>query len=120
MPLLNDLSDEADWVEPDDVPRSVVTYGFVSDAFGNFELKPHRHAKSQILLVQRGALACELEGGLWIVPPRSALWIPGETLHAIKMTGVLPHSGMLPSERYLPHENVPGASSSFSRCLMAT
>ena len=89
MPLLNDLSDEADWVEPDDVPRPVVTYGFASDTFGDFELKPHRHAKSQILLVQRGALACELEGGLWIVPPRSALWIPGGTLHAIKVTGAL-------------------------------
>jgi AraC-like DNA-binding protein len=89
MPLLNDLSDEADWVEPDGVPRTVVTYGFASDTFGEFELEPHRHAKSQILLVQRGALACELEGGLWIVPPRSALWIPGGTLHAIKMTGAL-------------------------------
>jgi AraC-like DNA-binding protein len=89
MPLLNDLSNEADWVEPDDVPRPVVTYGFASDTFGDFELEPHRHGKSQILLVQRGALACELEGGLWIVPPRSALWIPGGTLHAIKVTGAL-------------------------------
>jgi hypothetical protein len=31
----------------------------------------------QIVLVQRGALSCEVEGGLWVVPPRSALWIPG-------------------------------------------
>jgi AraC-like DNA-binding protein len=89
MPLLTDLSDEADWVEPDDVPRPVVTYGFASDSFGDFELEPHRHAKSQILLVQRGALSCEVEGGLWIVPPRSAVWIPGGALHAMKMTGAL-------------------------------
>jgi AraC-like DNA-binding protein len=89
MPLLNDLSSESDWVEPDDVPRPVVTYGFASDDFGNFELEPHRHAKSQILLVQRGALSCEVEGGLWIVPPRSAVWIPGGALHAIKVTGAL-------------------------------
>ena len=89
MPLLNDLSNENDWVEPDDVPRPVVTYGFASDTFGDFELEPHRHMKSQILLVQRGALVCEVAGGLWVVPPRSALWIPSGTLHAMKMTGAL-------------------------------
>ncbi|WP_240700221.1 AraC family transcriptional regulator [Sphingomonas gei] len=42
-----------------------------------------------MLLVQRGALSCEVEGGLWIVPPRSAIWIPGGALHAIKATGAL-------------------------------
>lgn len=89
MPLLTDLSHAADWVEPDAVPRPVVTYGFASDTFGDFELEPHYHAKSQILLVQRGALACEVQSGLWIVPPRSALWIPGGARHAIKMAGAL-------------------------------
>lgn len=89
MPLLTDQSHDTDWVEPDDVPRLVVTYGFASETFGDFELKPHHHKKSQILLVQRGALSCEVEGGLWVVPPRSALWIPGGMQHAIKMTGAL-------------------------------
>lgn len=89
MPLLTDLSDESDWVEPDDVPRPVVTYGFASETFGDFELDPHHHAKSQLLLVQRGALSCEVDGGLWIVPPRSAIWIPGGSVHAIKVTGAL-------------------------------
>lgn len=89
MPLLTDLSVEADWVEPDDVPRPIVAYGIASESFGDFELEPHRHAKSQLLLVQRGALSCETEGGLWIVPPRSAIWIPGGAVHAMKMTGAL-------------------------------
>ncbi len=39
------------------------------------------------MLVKRGALSCEVEGGLWIVPPRSAVWIPGGARHAIKVTG---------------------------------
>ncbi len=73
MPILNALSDEADWVDPDDVPRPVVTYGFVTDNFDGIELDLHRHTKGQIMLVQRGALSCEVEGGLWIVPPRSAV-----------------------------------------------
>ncbi|KLD66968.1 AraC family transcriptional regulator [Xanthomonas hyacinthi DSM 19077] len=94
MPLLTELSGESDWVEPDDVPRQVVTYGFASETFGGFELEPHRHAKSQLLLVQRGALSCEVEGGLWIVPPRSAIWIPGGAVHAMKMTGALEGYGV--------------------------
>jgi hypothetical protein len=64
VPLLNDLSSEADWVEPDDVPRPLVTYGFASETIGEFELEPHHHAKSQLLLVLRGALTCEIEGAL--------------------------------------------------------
>jgi AraC-like DNA-binding protein len=89
MPLLSDISDPADWVEPDDVPRPVVIYGIASDTFGDFELESHCHAKSQLLLVQRGALSCEVDGGLWIVPPRSAIWLPGGTMHAMKVTGAL-------------------------------
>ena len=89
MPLLTDASDPSEWIEPDEVPRPVVAYGMASNDVGSLELKPHRHAKSQILLVQRGALSCEVEGGLWIVPPRSGVWIPGGTLHAIKATGAL-------------------------------
>lgn len=89
MPILTDLSDPSEWVEPDDVPRPVVAYGIASNDIGQIELDLHRHAKGQILLVQRGALSCEVEGGLWIVPPRSAVWIPGGALHAIKATGAI-------------------------------
>lgn len=89
MPILNELSKPADWIDPDDVPRPAVTYGFVTPHFDGIELDPHRHAKGQIILVQRGALSCEIEGGLWIVPPRSAIWIPGGALHSIKATGAL-------------------------------
>jgi AraC-like DNA-binding protein len=89
MPLLTDMSDSSEWVEPDDVPRPVVAYGMISKDVGTLELHPHRHAKGQILLVQRGALSCEVENGLWIVPPRSAVWIPCSALHAIKATGEL-------------------------------
>ncbi|WEK47937.1 MAG: helix-turn-helix transcriptional regulator [Candidatus Andeanibacterium colombiense] len=88
MPVLNVLQD-FEWIDPDDVPRPIVAFGAeMSDAHG-FELESHRHRKGQMLLVQRGALSCEVEGGLWIVPPRSAIWIPGGALHAIKATGAL-------------------------------
>jgi AraC-like DNA-binding protein len=89
MPFLNGPPDESGWIDPDDVPRPVVTYGAAMAEVGEIELAPHRHRKGQILLVQHGALSCEVEGGLWIVPPRSAVWIPGGALHAIRATGTL-------------------------------
>ncbi|WP_127078276.1 AraC family transcriptional regulator [Rhodomicrobium lacus] len=89
MPILTDSSVASDWIEPDEVARPVVTYGMASNKIGTIELDLHRHAKGQIMLVQRGALSCRVEGGLWIVPPRSAVWIPGGALHAIKATGTL-------------------------------
>jgi len=88
MPILSGLLD-AEWVEPDDVPRPIVVFGAAMADVGGFELEPHHHRKGQILLVQRGALSCEVDGGLWIVPPRSAIWIPGGARHAIKATGIL-------------------------------
>ena len=88
MPILRYPHKENEWIEPDEIDRPVVTFGAITE-IGSFELDVHRHRKGQILLVQRGALSCEMDGGLWIVPPRSAMWIPGDTLHAIKATGAL-------------------------------
>jgi AraC-like DNA-binding protein/quercetin dioxygenase-like cupin family protein len=93
MPILRDLSPAHEhpegWIEPDDVPRPVVTYGVAVAGVSRFELEPHRHQKGQLILSQRGALTCEVEGGLWMVPPGSAIWIPGGALHAIRATGRL-------------------------------
>lgn len=89
MPLLSHSLLPPDWIEPDDVPRPIVTYGIAEGMVFSHELNPHSHVKSQLLLVQRGALSCEVDGGLWIVPPRSAVWIPGGMVHAIKVTGEL-------------------------------
>ncbi|WP_200887455.1 helix-turn-helix domain-containing protein [Sphingomonas sp. ERG5] len=65
-----------------------MTYGAVMAEMGQVELEPHTHKKGQIILVQRGALSCEVDGGLWMVPPRSAIWIPGGAMHAIKGSGL--------------------------------
>ncbi len=88
MPILSAL-DAFEWTDPDDVPRPIVAFGAQMSDGDGFELEPHRHRKGQLLLVQRGALSCEVEGGLWIVPPRSAVWIPGGALHAVKATGAV-------------------------------
>lgn len=89
MPILTDLPKHCEWTDPDEVNRPVVTFGFATADVGKLELSFHRHRKGQVMLVQRGALSCEVEGGLWIIPPRSALWIPGGALHAVRATGLL-------------------------------
>jgi AraC-like DNA-binding protein len=89
MPMLREPLTGSNWIDPDDVPRPVVSFGADMVEVGRFELAPHRHRKSQIILVERGALSCEVEGALWIVPPRGAIWIPGGALHAIMVTGTL-------------------------------
>ncbi len=76
-------------LDPDEVRRPIVTVGIAMEEVGRIEIDSHRHRKGQFLFVQRGALSCEVEGGLWIVPPRSAVWIPGGALHAVKATGKL-------------------------------
>jgi len=89
VPILTAPSGDSEWIDPDEVPRPIVAFGAAMTDTGGFELDLHRHRKGQILLVQRGALSCEVEGGLWIVPPGSAVWIPGGALHAIRATGAL-------------------------------
>lgn len=87
MPILSNPPNDGDWIDPDEAPRPVVTFGAAMAAVGKVEMAPHRHRKGQVLFVRRGALSCEVEGGLWIVPPHSAVWIPGGALHAIKAAG---------------------------------
>jgi AraC-like DNA-binding protein len=46
------------------------------------ELPVHRHRKGQLVLALRGIVTCEVDEGLWIVPPGCAVWIPSEIPHS--------------------------------------
>ena len=110
MPVLTAHSDITEWIDPDLVPRPVVTIGAVGAVVaalagqdadsnnadshgGNFpgrqEMDFHRHRKGQLMLALRGVLTGEVEGGFWIVPPQSAIWVPGGVLHKIKAAGAI-------------------------------
>lgn len=83
--------------DPDFIPRPVVTFGAKDVAMSGidgaeldrFEMDFHRHQKCQVLLTMKGVLTCELDGGLWTVPPQSALWMPGNVLHKITASGTV-------------------------------
>jgi AraC-like DNA-binding protein len=101
MPILTELSSPADWVDPDLVPRPLVSIGAagvvmdsLSDDDTSFhrrhrEMDFHRHRKGELLLSLRGVLTCEVEGGFWIVPPQSAIWVPGGILHKFTVAGTI-------------------------------
>lgn len=89
MPMLDPSLAGADWIDPDGLPSPVVTMGFVVADIFELEMDSHAHRRGQLMFVQRGALRCEIEGGLWIVPPGSAVWIAGGVAHGIRATGVL-------------------------------
>ncbi|ARP80545.1 AraC family transcriptional regulator [Bordetella genomosp. 8] len=70
----------------DDVPRSVVALSATS-VTKDWEHTRHQHRKAQLLYSVRGILNCEIEDGVWIVPPQCAIWIPGGLPHAARGSG---------------------------------
>jgi len=50
------------------------------------ELPMHAHRRGQLVMALSGGVMCRAEGGLWMVPPGSAVWIPGDLLHSNHVT----------------------------------
>ncbi|WP_211168401.1 AraC family transcriptional regulator [Azoarcus indigens] len=70
----------------DSVPRPVVALSATSVA-RDWENAKHQHRKAQLIYSVRGILNCEIEDGVWIVPPQCAVWIPGDLPHAARGSG---------------------------------
>lgn len=49
-------------------------------------ISPHDHRKGQLILSLHGAVSCEVQNALWLVPPQHAVWIPGGTPHSCRVT----------------------------------
>lgn len=47
---------------------------------------PHAHRKGQLILSLRGAVSCEVQDALWLVPPGHAVWVPGGMSHRCRVT----------------------------------
>lgn len=48
---------------------------------------PHHHPRAQLMYAIQGVLEVNTDAGLWLVPSRSALWIPAGVLHQTTMRG---------------------------------
>ena len=69
----------------DAVREPVFTLVTDQSLFG--ETQPHQHAKAQLVYVMSGVITMEAAGGLWTVPPRCALWLPGGVAHSGRACG---------------------------------
>jgi hypothetical protein len=68
MPVPSDFSNPIELVDPDLVPRPVVTFsagGSVRVGVSRHETAFHCHSRGELLALHRGVLTCEMEGGLW-------------------------------------------------------
>jgi AraC-like DNA-binding protein len=70
-----------DPVDPDQFDRPIVSFG-IETGQDNDELPLHSHKKAQLVVASHGSVMCRAPGGLWIVPPQGAVWIPAGVLHS--------------------------------------
>lgn len=81
-----DMHDPSMARDADMIPRAVVAVGATSTS-ESWEHAQHAHRKGQLMYTLRGVIHCEIEAGIWIVPPQCALWIPSGTFHAARGAG---------------------------------
>ncbi|WP_249123017.1 MULTISPECIES: helix-turn-helix transcriptional regulator [unclassified Bradyrhizobium] len=78
---LPDIRINYDPVDPDQFDRPVLSF-YIETGKDNDELPLHSHNKGQLVVASHGSVMCRAPGGLWIVPPRGAVWIPAGVLHS--------------------------------------
>jgi len=49
--------------------------------------KPHQHPHAQLVHAMHGVMVVSTAEGQWIVPPTRGMWMPGGTVHWIRMVG---------------------------------
>ncbi|GLZ22421.1 AraC family transcriptional regulator [Burkholderia plantarii] len=48
--------------------------------------QPHFHRKGQLVVTRRGSVTCQVESGIWLVPPNFGVWIPRGMLHSSRVS----------------------------------
>ncbi len=46
----------------------------------------HFHNDDQLIYAAKGVLSVETEGGIWVIPPTRAVWVPKEVAHRVHLT----------------------------------
>ncbi len=84
---------EQDWFEREDGPP---VFGFRFDSPQGLarEVDWHRHARAQLICVERGLLTTRTQHGAWSLPAGSGGWMPATELHTVTIDGPLRGWGM--------------------------
>lgn len=71
------------WYDLDvDDPSAPVIAVRVDVEGGRAEVAEHRHRKGQLVFALGGSVTCRVPGGVWMVPPHCAVWVPGDMEHS--------------------------------------
>lgn len=71
-----------DWAGELDKVEGIVVASRFSARLGDIDnAYRHTHRKAQLMYCTSGALTCEVDNGIWIVPSQTAVWIPGGLPH---------------------------------------
>lgn len=69
-----------------DVERaSPIVVALARDDDQGFVIEPQRHKRGQLLYAVEGVMRVRTPEGMWIIPPRRALWIPVGVEHEVTM-----------------------------------
>ena len=63
--------------------------GYSHDYSSGHETGLHRHPRAQLLFATAGVMRVTTEAALFTVPPGTGLWVPADTLHGVRMDGVV-------------------------------
>ncbi|MDH7611722.1 AraC family transcriptional regulator [Raoultella ornithinolytica] len=74
-----------DGYDPDSGHESVLAFRIQVVEDEQF-IPRHQHRKGQLILALHGALTCEVENAMWMVPPQYAVWVPGQMPHSNRAT----------------------------------
>ena len=74
-----------DGYEPDSGHESAIAFRIRVVAAEQY-IPAHSHRKGQLILALHGALTCEVENAMWMVPPQYAVWVPGQLSHSNRAT----------------------------------
>jgi AraC-like DNA-binding protein len=73
-------TDAADY---QDAPGAIAA--MPKDFVAGFEILPHSHQRAQLIYATTGTMRVATDGGVWVVPPQRALWMPAGVRHGISM-----------------------------------
>ncbi|MDV2467426.1 helix-turn-helix transcriptional regulator [Acinetobacter chinensis] len=60
----------------------------VDSSLPDWELGLHEHNHSQLMATTSGLVTITTDKGIWVVPPKSAIWIPAHTQHSASGIGI--------------------------------
>src|SRR5471030_2419076 len=69
--------------------------GYTHDYASGHETGLHRHPRAQLLFATAGVMRVTTEAALFTVPPGTGLWVPADTIHAVRMDGAVQMRALL-------------------------